>query len=100
MSQHYHSFTYNHGRGVTIDGYPVTVRGLPRVSPITDNLTIVQINLPCRKVIYSPDGSFGNSEPTPIYDQLIVETRARRTAARIREANARAVAERLRKDRA
>lgn len=96
MSQQYHSFTYNHGRGVTIDGYPVTVRGLPQVSPITDSLTIVQINLPCHKVIYSPDGSFGSSEPTPIYDQLVAETRSRQTAARIRESNARTIAHRIR----
>lgn len=96
MSQQYHRFTYNHGRGVTIDGYPVTVRGLPTVSPITDSLTIVQINVPCRKVIYSPDGSFGSSEATPIYDQLLAEARVRQAAARIREANARTTAQRLR----
>lgn len=40
------------------------------------------------------------TEPTPIYDQLIAETKARATAHHIRRARAQHVAEAIRKDRA
>ena len=62
-------------RSVTIDGMPLTVReGGPIIEPIGLDVSIVHIPVIARTVTVEGD-THDPDEPTPIYDQLMDETR-------------------------
>lgn len=87
-------------RSVTIDGIPLTVReNGPTIEPIGLDMSIVHIPVIASTAIISGD-THDPDEPTPTYDQLIAETKARTSADTIRRTRAQHVAEAIRRDRA
>lgn len=87
-------------RSITLDGIPLIVReDGPRIEPVGAGVSIVHLPVIARTVTVAGD-THDPDEPTPIYDQLIAETKARTAAHKIRRARAQHVAATIRKDRA
>lgn len=63
-------------------------------------MRLYNINVDPTKPVYVFRITHAPAEPTPIYDQLIAETKARAAAHKIRRTRAQHVAAAIRKDRA
>lgn len=87
-------------RSVTLDGIPLTVHeNGPNWEHLGEGAHIVHIPVLARPVTLHVDPHHSD-EPTPIYDQLIAETKARTAAHKIRRTRAQHIAAEIRKDRA
>jgi|GEM_PF-1844611 len=85
---------------VTIDGQKLIIhKDGPHIEQPVPGLSIVHIPVFASTVTVSGD-THDPDEPTPIYDQLIAETKARTAAHKIRQARAQHVAAAIRKDKA
>ena len=87
-------------RSVTLDGLSLTVHeNGPNWEHLGEGAHIVHIPVLARLVTLHGD-THNSDEPTPIYDQLIAETKARTAAHKIRRTRAQHIAAEIRKDRA
>lgn len=87
-------------RSVILDGQKITVhKNGPQIEQPVPGLSIVHLPVFAQNVTLQGD-THDPDEPTPIYDQLIAETKAQAAAHKIRRARAQHVAAAIRKDRA
>ena len=85
---------------VILDGQKLTIhKDGPQIKQPVPGLNIVHLPVFARTVTVAGD-THDPDEATPIYDQLIAETKARAAADAIRRARAQHVAAAIRKDRA